>query len=277
MELQEVRVTGLSRSSVVELIPLGDIHLGIKNCDLDGVREVVEYIQSTEDCFWIGMGDYLECIKHKDKRFDPRAIPSHHLSRLGDLAQSQKEELISILEPILTREKCLGLHGGNHEETLLLDFGEDIVGQVCSQFNLRNLSYKALTRIIFSRTGGRGDSRSFVIHSQHGHGGGRKPGSKINLLHDLPANVDADVHIMGHVHDILMDHTIQIRMAANKVAMEAREIVLGTTGTFYKTYQEGNTNYAEKKDYPANPIGCLKITFLPWSTSDRLHVEKLVT
>ena len=275
MELQEVRVGGLGRSSEIELVTIGDIHDGILNCDLEELGKTVAYVADNEYCYWIGMGDYWECIKHQDRRFDPRTIPQHHLARLGDIAQSQKEEIINILHPILKREKCLGLHGGNHEEELLLKFGEDLVGQVCAQFRLRNLGYKALSRIIFAR--GTSDTRAFVIHSQHGHGGGRKPGSKINLLHDLPANIDADVHIMGHVHDVLMDHTVQIRMSAKAVKLEAREMVLGTTGTFFKTYQEGNTNYAEQRDYPPTSIGCLKITFIPWSTSRRLHIEQLRT
>jgi len=279
MELHEIRISGLSRSSEIELVPIGDIHIGTINCDLNELERVVEYVYKHDNCYWQGMGDYEECIKHQDsRRFDPRTVPERHLARLGDIAQSQKEELVSILEPILNPDKCWGLHGGNHEEDLFKYYGEDIVNQICSTYGLRNLGYKALTRLMFSRST-RGGTATFVIHSQHGHGGGRKVGSKINLLRDLPANIDADVHIMGHIHDRVMDDAVQLKLspAGRKLKLKAREMVFGITGTFYRTYQEGNTNYAEKRDYPPTPMGCIKITFAPWSSRSKLHIEKLRT
>lgn len=277
MELQEVRLGGFRKTSEIELVPIGDIHLGIKNCDTGELKRVVTYITNTDNCHWIGMGDMIEAIKHQDKkRFDPRTIEPRHLARLGDIAQSEKEELLEIMHPILNPEKCWGLHGGNHEEALLQYFGEDIIGQLCAEYRLRNLGYKALTRVVFCRENSR-DKRAFVIHSQHGHGGGRKAGGKINLLNELPANIDADVHIMGHVHDIVMDYTVQLKLSRETLKLSARELVFGITGTFFRTYQEHSTNYAEKRDYSPTPIGCLKITFAPWSDRSRLHIERLRT
>lgn len=46
------------RGEKVELIPIGDIHLGTKNCDVEKLKQTVEYIRKKENCFWLGMGDY---------------------------------------------------------------------------------------------------------------------------------------------------------------------------------------------------------------------------
>ena len=275
MELHEVKITGLGRSSEVELIPIGDIHLGTINCDLDELRRTIKYVESNPSAYWLGMGDFCECIRHQDhRRFDPRTIPPRHLARLGDIAASEREELEEILFPILNDKKCWGLHGGNHEEDLYKYYGEDIIGQLCRAYGLRDLGYQALTRVRFSRSSS-GNIKTYVIHSQHGHGGGRKVGAKLNLLRDLPANINADVHIMGHVHDRIIDDAVQLELSSDSLRLEAREKVFGITGTFYRTYQEGITNYAEKRNYPPTPIGCIKITFAPWSNRHKLHIEKL--
>jgi predicted phosphodiesterase len=275
VECQERVVRCDGRATEIELVPLGDIHLGTCNCDLDELRATVRYIAANPNCLWLGMGDYLECIRHQDKRFDPRNIPPRHLTRLGDIVASQTEELEEILAPILTPEKCVGLHTGNHEETAYLVYGADVVMNLCRKYGLKWLGYSALSRLLFKR--GKTDTVSYKIHSQHGHGGGRKVGGKVNLLHDLPSNVTADIHIMGHVHDRIYDDGVQLDMVHKGAKLVAREKLYGITGTYYRTYQEGSISYGEKKNYKPTAIGSLLITFAPFSPDTKLHIEKLRT
>lgn len=276
MECQERVIRCEGRASEIELVPLGDIHLGTCNCDLDELRDTVAYIASHDNCYWLGMGDYIEAITHQDKRFDPRNIPARHLNRLGDIVDSQMEEFEEICAPILNPDRCLGLHIGNHEETVFDRHGIDVGVRLCRKYDLHWLGYSALSRLIFKR-GKASDSASYKIHSQHGNGGGRKPGSKVNLIHDLPGNVVADVHIMGHVHDRIYDDGVQLDMVHKGAKIIAKERLYGITGTYYRTYQQGSISYGEKKNYKPTAIGSLLITFAPWSRKDKLHIEKLRT
>lgn len=275
MELQERRIACRGTTDPVEIIPIGDCHIGTINCDTRELAKVVKYVKDTPNAYWIGMGDYIEAINWRDKRFDERTMPDYY-NRGYSLVQMQKQEFISLVEPILNPQKCLGLHCGNHEEKYLLENREDdIVGQLCWEFGLKHLSWKALSRLVFERQKAKSDSRSFIIHSHHGHGGGRKPGSKINLLHDGAGNISADIHFMGHVHYVVFDEFDVLEMATQAVRLSARQTVVATTGCFYRTYMEGSTNYAEKNGYPASTIGTVKATVMPWNDGRKLHIERL--
>jgi hypothetical protein len=274
MECQERIIRCEGRASEIELVPLGDIHLGTCNCDLDELRATVAYIAAEPNRLWLGMGDYIEAITHQDKRFDPRNIPRRHLDRLGDIVESQMEELEDICAPILNPDKCIGLHVGNHEETVFDKHGIDVGVRLCRKYELKWLGYSSITRLVFKR--GSSDTVSYKLHSQHGHGGGRKPGSKVNLLHDLPGNVVADIHIMGHVHDRVCDDGVVLDMTHKGAKLTTREKLYGITGTYYRTYQQGSISYGEKKNYKPTVIGSLLITFAPWSRkTKKLHIQKL--
>lgn len=278
MELQEVHIKGLSRSSEIELVPIGDVHLGVKNCDLAEVKRVVKYVEKTPNCYWLGMGDYLECIKHTDKRFDSICVPKRYLENLDIIVQLQLEDFMELFKPILTPAqeggKCIGIHRGNHENTVRKEHGEDVVRRLCNDFSLKDLWFKAITRLVFERTG---SSRSFDIHSMHGHGGGRKPGSNVNMMSELPKDFISSVHLMGHVHKLNFGHEVQLGSPQNIIALKAYEMVWAITGSFFRTYMEGSTSYGEQADYPPTVIGVPKITFTPWRDRDKLHAEKLRT
>ena len=278
MEIHEVTIGGLSRSSQIELVPIGDIHLGVKNCDIKELKRVIKYVEKTPDCYWLGMGDYLECIKHTDKRFDSICIPKRYLEDLDIIVQVQLEDFIDLFKPILTPAqeggKCLGIHRGNHENTVRRDHGEDVVRTLTKTYGLRDLWFKAITRMVFQRTG---SSRSFDIHSMHGHGGGRKPGSNVNMMSELPKDISSSVHLMGHVHKLNFGHEVLLGCPQNVMTLKANEIIWAITGSFFRTYNENSTSYGEQAGYPPTVIGVPKITFSPWRERDKLHVEKLRT
>lgn len=275
MELHEKHITISGRAGCAEIIPIGDCHLGTINSDVDELKKVVDYVKRTPYAYWIGMGDYVEAIDWQDKRFDERTVPKHYRHGYA-LIQEQKREFISICKPILNAEKCIGLHGGNHEEKYLLTRKEDdIVGQLCWEFGLRNLEWKALTRLVLARKGSESSDRvRFTVHSHHGHGGGRKPGGKLNLMHDVAGYVQAHIHLMGHVHSLNFDEFDSLALTEKGLKLKAEQTVVATTGCFYRTYKEGATNYAERGCYPPSTIGTVKVTIAPWRDR-RLHVERL--
>jgi hypothetical protein len=82
--------------------------------------------------------------------------------------------------------------------------------------------------------------------------------------------------MMGHVHTIDPSEMVTIGMADKALKECVIERAGITTGSMYRTYIPGTTNYAEICDYPPLPIGCGMITIAPWEDEgNRLHAEKL--
>jgi len=257
MELNRKEIKYKSRSDRFYVVPLGDIHLGNACCDLKGAKEMVNWIENTDNVFWLGMGDYVDCINYTDKRFDPRTVAEPYRSDLSNSVRLQTEDIIDLLNPI--SHKCLGLHRGNHEETIRLRYHYDVIYDMWKEMQVPVLEDTAITRLSFSD----GNHRSsFDIFSTHGCSGGRKGGGKINRLEDMIGFVDADVYLMGHSH-IKATETKSVLYADNQMNLKNKKRILAVTGCFLRGYQQGVTSYVEKWGYPPTDTGVVKLTFNP--------------
>lgn len=72
----ELNVYKFNSDKPVQLVGLGDIHLGNINCDKEKFKEIVDWIASDPQRYWIGMGDYIEAIlpSPTEWRYDTRNI-----------------------------------------------------------------------------------------------------------------------------------------------------------------------------------------------------------
>jgi len=241
------------------LIPLGDIHLGNSCCEKGKLLEMVEWIKNKDNVFWLGMGDYVDCINYSDKRFDPNTVDKAYIGNLSNCVQNQIDDVISFLEPI--KDKCVGLHRGNHEETIRLRYHHDVLYEMWKAMGVPVLNDSAITRLSFEDENKH--RAAFDIYSLHGHGiGGRKGGAKINKLEDMITYVDADVYLMGHYH-IKQTETKTTLMANNRMDLKHKKRILGVTGCFLRGYQHGATSYVEKLGLPPTDTGVIKLMFNP--------------
>ena len=94
--------------------PLGDIHAGSIHCAEDRIKAEVDKIKGKKNTYWIGMGDYADCIIKDDKRFDIEGLAPW--VKKDNIITSQRNYLRKLFWPI--RKQCLGLLTGNHEETI---------------------------------------------------------------------------------------------------------------------------------------------------------------
>ena len=123
MKLIDKEVIVESESDVFTLFPIGDVHIGAKNCAESHLRRYIEHIKNTPLSAWVGGGDYCDCITPQDvKRFDFRALPdwlfkgqaTNIQDMLSDIALQQRQRFVEMVDPI--KDKCLGLVEGNHED-----------------------------------------------------------------------------------------------------------------------------------------------------------------
>jgi predicted phosphodiesterase len=257
--VHDVRVEYGPESKKWELIPIGDIHIGAKGCDLTRLRRLVDWMKERERTLWIGMGDYADCINFHDKRFDPATIDPSFLPYLDNLVPEQFRRLNEILHPI--KEKCIGLHAGNHEETIRKWYNYDITQQFSNDWGVPNLGYSAFTRLNFENNSHR---ERITVWSQHGAAGGRYKGGKINRLQHVMRCFDADVYLYAHTHmkDVFDETVLYAGGTSKQPRVMQRRKVGALTGSFLRGYVEGCTTYVERFDYPPNELGVVKITII---------------
>ena len=250
-----------STSDQVIIIPMGDIHLGYVGVDEKKLDGFVEFIRTTPNVRWIGMGDYIEAINLSDARFDPSGVAKWCRDSLDDLVKTQSDYFIKKIWPI--RDKCLGLLAGNHEDVIRRKYHVDVMGHIGVETKIPILSSVAMLHVQFSI--GR-KSQSVKIFAMHGYGGCRTESASLNKILNKGKEFDADVYLMGHDHFLISQTKTQIVMSGgdNPRAIEQKRI-FAVTGSFRLAYCESKySDYAERQAYPPVRTGCHKITVTPF-------------
>ena len=252
------------RGDKINFVPLGDIHLGTKNCDEEKLLETIDWIKKTPNTYWLGMGDVAEFINYTDDRFDPKNLHSRFERCLDNLHYEQINYIGKLLSPI--KDKCMGLLEGNHEDKLRLKYHASVIDILAYKLETVNLGYTCLIKWIFKRkTGDHGAGREVVIYATHGYGGGGR-GSKINKVIAIAKDFEADIFLFGHVHEKTGVSREKLCIIGRKDSLKlvSQKKIFAITGTFYKTYEVGSKSYGEKVGYPPTPTGVIKITIEPF-------------
>lgn len=272
MEFLKHKLSYSSKSDVVNIIPLGDIHLGNINCDEGALRQLINYIAQKEETYWIGMGDYIDAITYSDTRFDPKTVSCKYLKGgdIDKIIQLQIDDLTKLFYPI--KEKCLGLLRGNHEEAIRKHYHYDVIYEIAKNLDLKRdllLYDTAIMRLNFKREKSK-QSTDYDIFLSHGNMGGRTYGYKSNRIQELHKFFLADIYLVAHSHikQAQISNTIYFDRWGRE---RKKKIIDAMTGCFLKGYEMNTTSYIEKKMLPPTDIGVVKIMLTP-SRKD-LHVS----
>lgn len=178
----------------IEIVTFADEHIGDKQSDWKSLRERIEYVEKTPNCYCILNGDLIDA-----------AIANS----VGDIYGAE-------LQPMDALKLCVKLFGGiasktlcvlpgNHEHRIYKQCGIDIVELMCAQLGIPQ-KYSPTTAMLFIRFGrqsGKYHNRPmlYTAYVTHGSGGGgRREGGKINKLADLASIVDCDIYVHSHTH-----------------------------------------------------------------------------
>jgi len=259
MEYREYSIIYKSRKDQFTIYPIGDIHAGTVHCAESEIKKLVKAIGEDPLALWIGMGDYGDLITPHDPRWDIEVI-SPWVER-SNVAESQRVWLRNLLKPIAP--KCIGLLGGNHEDSIRRYNAQDIHLDLCRDLSVPYLGYSCFIRFLFKRVRAEGEVHSFVGVFQHGSGAAQTEGGKIMRLKKLMDSFDADIYAMGHLHDIVTDSLAQLYPdQSGKIKQKIR--VGAITGSWMRTYSQGlRPNYAEMRGYYPTMIGCPRFLVSP--------------
>lgn len=232
---------------------LGDIHLKNAGCDVKAFQQKVKDIVNDPFGYWLGMGDMSEYIGFTDPRFEAISVQGDEkIQAWEDWAFKQTHDVFKEIEPI--KDKCIGLHWGNHEKNVAKYHGYNPAKHLAGMLGVKFLMYEAMTRIYVNDK--RGQSRySLAVYSHHGYGGGKLPGGHALNLYRLAAHYDADIYALGHVHRIMAFPSVRLGITS-RGQYSKKPMVFLNTGTYLKSKQEGIEGYEVKIGYPPVPIGC---------------------
>lgn len=243
---------------------LTDFHFGSKACDVELLKADVARIAEDDFAYVFMGGDSFEAIAPDDIRYE---MDLHNWSK--DYSKNIVRDLAVILDPI--KKKILAGITGNHEDKFEKRHYADLSDMLYDRLEVPYLGYSAIfpikVQVPFTREKNRvGESKdgwetkyTLDFFGHHGAGGGRLPGSKINRLVQAQLGFDADIYFMGHVHDTsgYVSSKIGCRDSGGMYD-KTKAFVVGAT--YYKSYMQGSTTYAEKMMFNPSRLGCTKLS-----------------
>jgi UDP-2,3-diacylglucosamine pyrophosphatase LpxH len=219
----------------------GDVHLGHPKANVERAKAMLDYCLKNH-IYVIGMGDYLECgtrVSIGDSVYQQDLNP-----------QEQMEEMLEILRPLADAKLLLGLHEGNHEQRISNLGGLNIVKNMCRELDVPFLGY---TIFHYIRVGKQG----YTLYTSHGKSGAKFKHSKMKVVSDLAAYVEADVVGMGHVHENLVTHFKRMCYDSKAKTVKERKVFLLISGA----YLEYDASYAQDAGMPPAGLGSPKLQF----------------
>lgn len=271
MKLNTVRQAA-KHGQTFTLYPLGDVHLGSANCDVDLFTRTVNAIRQDPAARWIGLGDYCEWITIRDPRWhaggiDEKIINLANLDRIGD---RYVEVMSDLLHPIM--DKCWAFGDGNHEQKFAEFHQTNLSMRILERAGAPGDLYSGwagMTRVVFEDD----NQHRAATHIYHSHGwqGGRMSGAKVNQMEKLLAWIDADIYLHGHSHSRFIVPVDRLRTNHAFTKVKADKTYVAHTGSFLKTYQQDTVSYSERAGYPPTSLGTVRFHLTPTEKGVRIE------
>ena len=218
------------------LVPIGDVHYGAINCDVDKFQRTLEFCRSS-NAWILLMGDLLEA----SSRYSIGAGVYEQST-----PQSQIDDMVEMLEPY--KDLIIGSHQGNHEQRIYNACGINVMKVMCKMLHVRYIGY-AMNHILHV------GSQRYVVFSTHGSSGATLRHTKIKKVLDISAWNKSDLYLYGHVHSLDMKSDEYREYDARNKTMLTKKRYFVLTGSFLK-YDD---SYAEMKNYQPERVGVANI------------------
>ena len=177
-----------------QLMVLGDMHIGDELCDLDLIRETIDYVKKNKDCYVILNGDLINNALKTSKSDSYKEQMT---------IEEEQDLLVELLMPI--KDKILVMATGNHEYRTSLIAGINPLRAVAYALGIKDklVDNSYLLNIDFGVAHGMKNlCNKYVVFGIHGGtGGGRRAGATANALQDMAlVRPDMDLYIHSHTH-----------------------------------------------------------------------------
>lgn len=219
------------------LVIVSDLHIGLKGFREDIFKDILAELKKP-NTLWIGLGDFIEAREPGHKFFDSNEVTMS--------VGAQYEYFFRMIRPYV--KTCIGLHPGNHEESLIQRTTINPILQFCNDNKITYLGSVARTTFI------NGEKKKSLV-TAHGAGGGTHIGGPLNKIVAYAKVFNGDIVCMGHFHKLA--HTCELHSYEDeegKLHWSPMHIVLN--GSTLESYVDGDYGgYAEKKLMHPNALG----------------------
>jgi hypothetical protein len=274
------------KDDIIDIRPIGDVHLGNVSCDETELQKQLKYIETHDNCYTIGMGDYIDNVMayaggSVDKRWNPETVSRNTLT-----TQEQIDRWTDYWKPVA--HKSVGMLAGNHEWKTIDQ--KSFIKEICNPVYMKSTvttdadgkSYTEYKPVLDKNGNGmlkysndylgrlayvmisfkhNGDFvRNYLGLVMHGGYAGAFVGGALNRLKAISGDFDADFVLAGHSHDTgVTTHTrLGYDLKTNSIAK--KKVVLGMTGTFLEGYEKGVDSYVEISPKSAKRIGTITLS-----------------
>jgi UDP-2,3-diacylglucosamine pyrophosphatase LpxH len=265
---------------------IADIHLGNAGCSKEHLKRDIERIRKDQYSTFLIGGDYMDAIFPGDPRFDPETFPEDIMVRdLTKISAIISAQLINYFNPI--KDKCLGVAYGNHEHKFMTRNSEMFIhDQICASLNAPNMRYSGWADLYFvhnkdiknvqirhSRLRPRRHTARLRCVLHHGFSTAATAGGKINALKRLVDSLEADLVMMGHVHEQFAKSFTRLTVNENCTEIKSKITMGMITGSYLRTYLPDVTSYGEQRGYFPTTLGATRAKYIP--AEKRLIVENV--
>ena len=286
MEVIQKVIKHPSRTDKYYLYPLGDLHLGVMHCDENLLKAKVKEIKETPNAYWLGMGDYGDCVTPSDfKRWEGRIVAPWMRDHIDNIGPTQVEYVDDILSPIWG--KCLGLIEGNHDDNIRRYNHYDFMTELLKRANGKReppwdkvpyAGVQCFVNLQFHRVKTTQQSSPHVdqviIHARHGEGSAHTSGARaLAVLRLAQTFVNANITLMGHLHGQEAPDLPERLILKNR-QIKSFDGIATMTGAWLKAYAQGVPPcYLERWGTPPSQLGCPRIVIEP--DKERMTLEKI--
>ena len=232
-----------------------DTHFGNPGVNKELLKRHIQMVKD-EGAGWIHLGDWVESIGPKDRRFDIRTATP---------IIEQYQEAFEYFEPIASQNICV--LSGNHDETNSKNYGDE-VSRLARDLGMPYLGYSGFVHLkLYTKPPSLeqryNPTKTYTLFLHHGHGMGFLVGAKTINMQRLSHKWNADVYLIGHIHTYLshIDRVQSIRTHGMKwPTLINKHRYYASAPSYFDSYRESIiANYAEMKAMYPQPCGCLRM------------------
>jgi len=232
------------------------VHLGAKTCDEKLLKKHIRETETTKNCSWVDLGDKCDLIvRHDRKRFNPANVRrGFKIKDLDTITKVQSDLYTKFFSPI--KSQCIGIGEGNHEASILQNYGQDIHKDICDDLGVKDLGFASFIRFIMRE---KNRSFSFLLFVTHGSGSAKDESVALRQVMSLEEKFEADVYVCGHYHKRVFNVCPKETIGRIGNMIFKKDKAYGVAGTYYDSYKLNMSNYAEKKLYKPSKLGKIRL------------------
>lgn len=190
----------------IKIVPIADPHYGHKSCDVQTLKQDIEYIKNNDNVYCFLGGDMIENAS--------KLSIAGGVYEQTKMPNKQREDIVKLLAPIA--HKILWSISGNHEERTFKHVGIDVGQWIAEQLKVPYFDEPVYVDIMWK-------GYRWTVFDQHGATGSQTKGGKMNAAAKPIQWMEyTDFVIMHHIHDKL--HNEITRIYRNTIDFKLEEL-----------------------------------------------------